>query len=309
MSGEEYIENGYKIKIGRKRTRVTTYENMQLHTTKPIKSDKQKKIKPTIPSDYAGFNYHNRMKYRRSVIREICYNSFDVSNVVMLTLTYDSTKLDSSVCSDLEQSHYQFKKFIQRVCTHYDNFRYLATFNRQANGNWHYHVMCNFLKDIDKNIIQDLWKNGFTYVTEVKSMEGYRTAIQYLIDNMNEASGELKGKKGFLCSKNCRRDIVIDSWHADQADKFAEAFKRVESTYRKILYETRNHLGVKGQAVDEQTGEVSEYHIPDRELTTALEQAGYESWDTVYTYLTSSADFSDWFAPLLPATEKVKPKK
>lgn len=61
MSGAEYIENGYKIKISRKRTRVTTYENMRLHTTKPIKSGKQKKIKPTIPSDYAGFNYHNRM--------------------------------------------------------------------------------------------------------------------------------------------------------------------------------------------------------------------------------------------------------
>lgn len=308
MSGAEYIENGYKIKISRKRTRVTTYENMRLHTTKPIKSGKQKKIKPTIPSDYAGFNYHNRMKNRRSTIREICYNSFDIPNVVMITLTYDSTKLDSSICSDLVQSHYEFKKFIQRVCSHYDNFRYLATFNRQTNGNWHYHVMCNFQNDISNNIIQNLWKNGFTYVTEIKSMEGYRTTVQYLIDNMNEASGELKGKRGFLYSKNCERDIVIDSWHADQEDEFAEAFERVASTDRKILYETRNHLGVKGQTVNEQTGEVSEYHIPDRELTTALEQAGYESWDGVYTHLTSSADFSDRFAPLLPATEKVKTK-
>ena len=51
----EFIENGYKIKISRKRTRVTTYENMQLQTTKPIKSNKPKKIKPTIPSDYAEF--------------------------------------------------------------------------------------------------------------------------------------------------------------------------------------------------------------------------------------------------------------
>ena len=139
-------------------------------------------------------------------------------------------------------------------------------------------------------------------------MDGYRTTVQYLIDNMNEASGELKGKKGFLYSKNCERDIVIDSWHADQEDEFAEAFERVASTDRKILYETRNHLGVKGQTVNEQTGEVSEYHIPDRKLTTALEQAGYESWDGVYTHLTSSADFSDRFAPLLPATEKVKTK-
>ena len=56
--------------------------------------------------------------------------------------------------------------------------------------------------------------------------------------------------------------------------------------------------------MNEQTGEVSEYHIPDRELTTALEQAGYESWDGVYTHLTSSADFSDRFAPPAASNRK-----
>lgn len=70
MSGAEYIENGYKIKISRKRTRVTTYENMRLHTTKPIKSGKQKKIKPTIPSVNAGFIIIIDMEDRRSTIRE-----------------------------------------------------------------------------------------------------------------------------------------------------------------------------------------------------------------------------------------------
>ena len=55
--------------------------------------------------------------------------------------------------------------------------------------------------DISNNIIQNLWKNGFTYVTEIKSMDGYRTAVQYLIDNMNDASGELKGKRGFYIQR------------------------------------------------------------------------------------------------------------
>ena len=126
---------------------------------------------------------------------------------------------------------------------------------------------------------------------------------------MNNASNELKSKKGFLYSKNCERDIVIDSWHADQEQEFAEAFERVENTNRSILYETKNHLGVKGKTVNEDTGELAEFHIPDRELTPALQQAGYESWDTVYTHLSSSADFSDKFAPLLPATPKPKKQK
>lgn len=80
----EFIENGYKIKISRKRTHVTTYENMQLQTSHPIKDTKKKKIKPSVPSDYAGYNYHNRMCYRRNTIREICNNNFDIPNVVMI---------------------------------------------------------------------------------------------------------------------------------------------------------------------------------------------------------------------------------
>lgn len=60
--GVEYIEGGFKLKFGRRRTQVTTYENMPLQTSSPIKKDKQKEIKRNIPSDYAKFNYYNRMK-------------------------------------------------------------------------------------------------------------------------------------------------------------------------------------------------------------------------------------------------------
>jgi hypothetical protein len=281
---------------------------MQLQTTNPIKSNKKKKIKPSIPSDYAGYNYHNRMKYRRETIREICNNNFEIPNVVMLTLTYDSTKLTPTVCSNLEQSHYEFKKFVQRVNSHYENFRYLATFNRQSNGNWHYHVMCNFPRDISNNTIKDLWKNGIVYTTRIKSRTDYDSAVKYLIENMNAASSELKSKKGFLYAKSCERDIILDSWHADQEDAFAEAFEQVANANRTILYETRNHLGVKGHTVNEDTGEIAEFHLPDRELSPTLQQAGYESWDTIYTHLSSAADFSDKFAPLLPATPKSNKK-
>lgn len=46
--GVEYIEGGFKLKIGRRRTQVTTYENMPLQTTQPVKKDKQKEIKRNI---------------------------------------------------------------------------------------------------------------------------------------------------------------------------------------------------------------------------------------------------------------------
>ncbi len=42
--GEEYIKDGFKLKIGRRRTHITTYENMILQTTQPIKESKEWKL-------------------------------------------------------------------------------------------------------------------------------------------------------------------------------------------------------------------------------------------------------------------------
>ena len=122
--GETIIEQGYKVTIGRKRTRITAYENLRLQTTHPIKEDRPKKIKPSIPSNYAGFNYIHRMKMRRERIRELAYNNFDRIFSVMLSLTFEveNAKADYTV---LENSHHEFKKFIQRINDHYDNFKYM----------------------------------------------------------------------------------------------------------------------------------------------------------------------------------------
>lgn len=305
--GVEYIGDGYKLKIGRKRTHVTTYENMALQTTSPIKKDKPQKIKRSIPSDYAKFNYYNRMKKRRQEIREICWNNFDLPDVVMLTLTFDQKGNVEKNFARLEDAHREFKKFVQRVNSHYENFRYLATFSRQNNGNWHYHVICNFQHSITNNEITNLWKNGITYVSYIDTIEGYKKAITYLTDNMDESADALKGKHGYLCSRSVERDIQLVSWREEQFDEFVEAFTKVKQEKRRILYETRNPLGVKGTRVNEETGEAFEVHLQDRELTPALEYAGYEKWESIYTHLTSWADFSDKFKPLKSAT--LRPKK
>lgn len=304
--GKEIIKNAYKIKVGRHRTNITTYQNLSLQTTQPKKADKPKKIKPSIPSDYAGFNYYNRMKKRRREIRELCYNNFAVPNTVMLTLTFDQKQSPEKSYTDIKVTHREFKKFIQRVNNHYQDFCYIATFNRQKNGNWHYHIMCNFDPNIKNKEIKNLWGNGLTYVTYIKTEDNFRDAMQYLIDNMDTSANELKGKHGFLYSKNLEPDKVITSWRAEHESDFEEAFQRVEDTKRTILYESKNHLGIKGERVDEETGEVFEVTIPDREINETLIDAGYESWDSIYTHLSSEADFSDKFAELKVATKKPK---
>lgn len=305
--GTEIIKNAYKIKVGRRRTQITTYQNLTLQTTHPVKENKPKKIKPSIPSDYAGFNYYNRMKKRRSEIRELCFNNFATPNVEMITLTFDQKQSPEKSFTDIGVAHREFKKFIQRVNNHYQDFCYVATFSRQNNGNWHYHVMCNFEKNIENKEIRRLWRNGLTYVSYIKTEDNFRDAMQYLIDNMDESSNELKGKHGLLHSTNLETDKVITSWRAEHESDFEEAFQRVDNAKRVILYETKNHLGIKGERINEETGEVFEVTIPDREINDALIDAGYESWDTVYTHLSSQADFSDKFSELKVAT--LKPKK
>ena len=304
--GVEIIKGAYKIKMGRHRTQVTTYENLTLQTTHPIKEDKQKKIKPTIPSDYAGYNYFMRQKKRRRVFKEMAYNSFDEKRSVMLTLTFSP---EQGEYTEISKAHREFKKFIQRINSHYNDFRYIATYSRQSNGNWHYHVLCNFDTNIKNSEISAIWKRGKTYVTYIKDSGMFITVLEYLIKNMNESAEDLKGKHGYLCSKAIERDIEVVSWRAEQEKEFDEAFERVEANDRVILYETRNHLGIKGERVDEETGEIFEVTIPDRELDNTLRNAGYDSWDSVYTHLSSKADFSDKFSELRVATPKQCDKK
>ena len=302
-----YVQNGYKLKIGRHRTHITTYEDMRLQTTAPLKKDKPKKIKPSIPSNYAECNYYARKRNRRRVVKEIIYNNFALPNVVMITLTFDQKNAkENQSYTDLSKAHYEFKKFIQRIESHYDDFRYIATFNRQSCGNWHYHLFCNFPPNTPNKTITQLWQRGLTYITYIKSQADYKQCIDYLIHNMDQAANELKGKRGYLAPKDIERDKVINSWNEQHTEEFNEAFERVENAPRKILYEAKNHLGVKAKTVDENTGEIREIHLEDRELNRTLEQAGYENWETVYTHLTSSADFSDLFSELKPATLKQK---
>lgn len=300
MDNTTNIKNAYRIKISRNRTHVTTYQNLQLWTTKPMKEDKQKKIKPTIPSNYTDHNYYLRMKQRKDAIREICYNSFGLPNVMMLTLTFDKPT------TELEAAHIQFKRFIQRINNHYDGFRYTATFSRQTKGNWHYHVICNFSNRFKNHELKALWGNGITYITYLHTNHEMINAIDYLVNNMVESAGETKGKRGYLFSKNTERDIVVDSWKESDAEDFVKVFEKVEKAPRHILYETKNHLGIQGETVDEETGEIFQVSIPERELNPILEQAGYESWDTTYTHLKSSAEFKDKFSELKPATPAPK---
>lgn len=227
----------------------------------------------------------------------------------MLTLTF------AKPMQELQLAHKQFKKFIQRVNNHYGGFRYLATFSRQKNKNWHYHVICNFSPSTQNTTVEELWKYGITYITYFNTQSKFNMAIGYLVSNMKEAAGDIKGKHGYLASDNLEKNIILTSYKAEHEKAFDEAFQRVLENKRKILYETKNNLGIKCEGVNPETGELLTCTIPNRELSQLLIRAGYESWDSVFTHLSSAARFDERFSVLQTAvpkqkkSKKAKPKK
>ena len=126
---------------------------------------------------------------------------------------------------------------------------------------------------------------------------------------MTSSANDTKGKHGYLASKNLERNIIIKSYKQEDFDKFQEVFEEIRKQPYKKLYETKNHLGIQGKNVNEETGEVFNVTIPDRELDEMLKNAGYESWDSIFTYVSSPVHFKDLFKPILPATPKPKSRR
>lgn len=121
-------------------------------------------------------------------------------------------------------------------------------------------------------------ENGSFYITQIDTNDKMATVIKYVISNMNESTAEMHGNHGYLCSKAIERDKVITSWREEQEAEYQQAFERLKTERTKILYETRNHLGVRGERVDESTGEIYSVTLRDEKLTNALKNAGYEIW-------------------------------
>lgn len=244
------------------------------------------------------------MKKRRQVIRELCNNNFSIPNVSMVTLTFDQANNPNKDFKDINTAHKEFDKFIRRINNHYDNFRYIATFSRQGNGNWHYHMLCNFNNKIKKETLNEIWKNGIVHIGHLKANSEFKATTDYIIENMNQSSNEVRGRRGYLASLNMEKEIVLTSWKPQDSKGFEEVYKEVSLKERRILYEARNHVGV--QRVEEQRSNGDEIIdiIVKQELTQSLKDEGYEDLETIYTHLSSSARFSDRFTELVAATPK-----
>lgn len=259
-----------KIILGAKRTRVIAYDGLEIQP--PFKNKGTTSLnsaKRNGPSPFAELNYARRLKERKENFYAIVYNNFQSSHSVMITLTFSPQNL---VYCDLGRAHVEFVKFIKRLNWHYKGFKYIASFSRQKNGNWHYHMICN-ITDMDQKQWMKVWKLGLVWVSYIPDDGVLRKKAIYCVKNMLEsASDDLHAEKGYLCSHDLNRNLVFRSWNPKEAEECWKLFDQIKEKPKKELY------------------------------TTTFSYDTEEEW--TYHYIRSTKIFSDRFSLLESAVRK-----
>ena len=247
------VKNIRKYSIGRNGITQMDMKNVPIPANSGFRRD------DGSPGAYSEENYRRRIKDREKAIKEKCRNSFTPNTAVHIVLTFDKKKCEGIDVTDLSQSHNLFHLFVKRVNRLYDGFCYVATFARQENNNWHYHLMCN-LPARGKDYIQEvdrIWQYGIVDVIIIKTYKHFDNCVKYLKKNMKEAEKELNGERGYLSSRNAKRNIVISSARAKDEATFPQFDAKAHRLEMKTIYSVRNRrVGIikdiiKGNAVKE----------------------------------------------------------
>ena len=187
---------------------------------------------------------------------------------------------------------------------YFDDFIYMATFSRQRNGNWHYHMLCNIDDTISEQEIQKIWKIGMIKKKIIDDEKYFKNGMNYLIKNLDSIKDELKGRSGYKHSRNAITDIVIDLNKADKqtVDELCEKIMQSQKVW--ITYQTEKSIGIMKRYIDEYTGETSEFVDFDRELSDELKNKGYESLKIKSTSYSIDYGFIELLSPLKIAVRK-----
>jgi hypothetical protein len=293
----EFID-GDVIIISSHATRITTYDNLFIRnkSNDQYRRDTAEKKEKNYTSEV---DTYLKIKKRKQRFKELLSNNFNYRTSVMVTCTF---KPDEDRYKDLSCCYKKWQAFIKRINNTYDGFKYLAVYNRQKNGNWHYHMLCNLDKSVSQSFIRDLWGNGGVYISHLYSSQQFTNRQEYMKDNMVEALkylyqnkvtgvevAENGGLHGYLRSKNLVQNIKLMSWR----DEDAEGYKRVidfikqENPNHRRLYSTSHVIGKVTHAYDPIKKESFDIITTDDEYTDEkMEQDGLEkaySKQTVYT--------------------------
>lgn len=260
-------------------------------------------------------NYVKTKQRRKIGIKEIIRNNFDEEHSRFVTLTFDGERLGKENVANLDWTHKEFGKFIKRVNYRYDNFKYVATFARQQNGNWHYHMLCNFPPETTEREIKEIWGNGRVDKTAFQNTCHYENVIKYLLRNMDSSEDELKGRKGYLSSFNAKKNIRVCSWKEEDSEEYlhwnAVIVERGKESV-KVLYKGKKATGIIKEEIDTKTGKILSDIIIGVELDENMKKQGYIKLNTRTEVYLSQGSNEDVFPPpqfAVPKPQKKKAKK
>lgn len=277
-------------------------------TNVPVPVSRGNRRDDGTPSPNAEGNYIRRMKKRAKTIKEKCRNCFSVGNAVLVGLTFDKQKCADIDLKDIKQTHKEFNKFIKRVNRRYEGFCYVATFDKQGMGNWHYHMMCNFPvagNYIEARIIlENLWQNGRVYFSEVLSERHFNNCVRYMNRNMFNHDSDKRGIKGYLASRNAKGKIVVSSGRVTDKQKFKKIDNDVKQYTLEEIYSTKKRVGF----IQEING--TKDVIVDFDNQYTFVPAGYQPLDMEITAFSSPVRYDNLFPRLETAKPKpISPKK
>jgi len=191
----------------------------------------------TTSSQFKESNYKQTIKSRRTSVRNLAYNNFQLSASTFITLTFS----DQYIPSTIQEANDLFRKFIKRINKKYNNFKYIAipvpsNASKTNSPRPHYHMLCNFNNQVTDTQINSLWQYGYTSKKTPITDQEFRVQLNYLIKNLDESSQSNYSKRGYLYSHGLNKTIEINNDHPQYQQYLKEINDSKQTLYYKSEY-------------------------------------------------------------------------
>lgn len=185
--------------------------------------------KPAGTGVYYGYNQNSRHERLCAKIKHLCRNNFDNTNAMHVMLSFDAKRFPQKNFTDLKTAKEEFRKFIERMRGHYDNFRHVTTFARHKNGNWHFHMLCNLDVNTKQKFIREIWGLGIVKIVHKSNAGAFKNLVSYLCKNMKKNFDEFLGVRAVLYSQELQDNLKLMSWKTEDyfiIDRMIQHFER-----------------------------------------------------------------------------------
>lgn len=137
-------------------------------------------------------------------------------------------------------------------------------------------------------------------------MKYYENLKNYMIENMEQFEEDKKGRRGYLCSKNITRPIVLKENKPEDHERYELATKSIMQNGIYPIGTSETVIGITDQPVID--GVVFNMRFGD-ELTAEMEKQGFKNVIATTIVGMSNAVFFDWFSPIERAVLRKKIRK